>query len=39
LEIVEVMLNPDDRVAGGLSDAGKRLSAEDGEAHRACRRS
>jgi type IV secretion system protein TrbB len=34
--IVEVMLNPDgrlwiDRLAGGLSDTGKRLSAEDGE--------
>jgi type IV secretion system protein TrbB len=34
--IVEVMLNPDgrlwiDRLAGGLSDTGKRLSAQDGE--------
>jgi type IV secretion system protein VirB11 len=32
--IVEVMLNPDGRparLAGGLSDTGKRLSAEDGE--------
>src|SRR5262249_4779447 len=34
--IVEIMLNPDgrlwiDRLAGGLSDTGKRLSAEDGE--------
>ena len=34
--IVEVMLNPDgrlwiDRLTGGLSDTGKRLSAEDGE--------
>ena len=34
--IVEVMLNPDgrlwiDRLAGGLADTGKRLSAEDGE--------
>jgi type IV secretion system protein TrbB len=34
--IVEVMLNPDghlwiDRLTGGLSDAGKRLSAQDGE--------
>jgi type IV secretion system protein TrbB len=34
--IVEVMLNPDgrlwiDRLAGGLSETGKRLSAEDGE--------
>jgi type IV secretion system protein TrbB len=43
LGIVEVMLNSDDRLwidrlAGGLSDTGKRLSAEDGEAHRARRR-
>ena len=35
--IVEVMLNPDgslwiDRLAGGLADTGKRLSAADGEA-------
>jgi type IV secretion system protein TrbB len=34
--IVEIMLNPDgrlwiDRLTGGLSDTGKRLSAEDGE--------
>ena len=32
--IVEVMLNPDgriDRLTGGLSDTGKRLSADDGE--------
>src|SRR5215813_13586020 len=34
--IVEIMLSPDgrlwiDRLAGGLSDTGKRLSAEDGE--------
>jgi len=34
--IVEIMLNPDgrlwiDRLAGGLSDTGRRLSAEDGE--------
>src|SRR5579871_2132520 len=34
--IVEIMLNPDgrlwiDRLAGGLSDTGKRLSAEDGD--------
>jgi type IV secretion system protein TrbB len=34
--IVEVMLNPDgrlwiDRLTGGLSDTGKRLSAQDGE--------
>ena len=34
--IVEIMLNPDgrlwiDRLAGGLSDTGKRLSAQDGE--------
>ena len=34
--VVEVMLNPDgrlwiDRLAGGLSDTGKRLSVEDGE--------
>ena len=34
--IVEVMLNPDgrlwiDRLSGGLSDTGKRLSAQDGE--------
>jgi hypothetical protein len=34
--IVEIMLNPHgrlwiDRLAGGLSDTGKRLSAEDGE--------
>jgi type IV secretion system protein TrbB len=34
--VVEVMLNPDgrlwiDRLAGGLSDTGERLSAEDGE--------
>jgi type IV secretion system protein TrbB len=34
--IVEIMLNPDgrlwiDRLAGGLSDTGKRLPAEDGE--------
>ena len=36
LAIVEVMLNPDgrlwiDRLAGGLSHTGKRLSAQDGE--------
>ncbi len=34
--IVEIMLNPDgrlwiDRLIGGLSDTGKRLSTEDGE--------
>jgi type IV secretion system protein TrbB len=34
--IVEIMLNPDgrlriDRLTGGLSDTGKRMSAEDGE--------
>jgi type IV secretion system protein TrbB len=34
--IVEIMLNPDgrlwiDRLAGGLEDTGKRLSAEDGD--------
>jgi type IV secretion system protein VirB11 len=34
--IVEIMLNPDgrlwiDRLAGGLSATGKRLSAQDGE--------
>jgi type IV secretion system protein TrbB len=35
-DIVEIMLNPDgrlwiDRLTGGLSDTGKRLSAQDGE--------
>src|SRR5262245_33217481 len=41
--IVEIMLNPDgrlwiDRLTGGLSDTGKRLSAERWRAHRASRR-